>query len=160
MLKNNLEIKQEAISIIPDKSWVYIVFIRKNIFIHVYNEINGKKVAVKFYAYSTFIPKSNLKTKKDPNRVEIFADFIAEFLKGWNAKNLMLVFRGEGIRPDIRFSDPIIQIERKRRIFIAAIEANEVRISSLIDLSPIPFNGCKTARKRRGRNKARWITGN
>jgi len=96
-----------------------------------------------------------LKTKKDPNRVEIFADFIAEFLKKWNAKNLILVFRGEGIKPDIRFPEPIIQIERKRRIFIAAIEANEVRISSLIDLSPIPFNGCKTARKRRGRNKAR-----
>lgn len=157
MLTNNLPVKQETISIAPDRSWVYIVFIKKNIFIHIYNEVNGKKIAVKFYAYSTFIPKSNLQTKKDPNRVEIFADFIAEFLKKWNAKELIVVFRGEGIRPDIRYPNPIKEIDKKRRIFIAAITAESVRIASLIDLSPIPFNGCKTAHKRRGRNKVRWI---
>lgn len=155
---DKIMIELEVNPITPEKSWVYIVFIKKNIFIHVYNDVDGKKIAVKFYSYSTFIPKSNLKTKKDPNRVEIFADFLAEFLRKWNAKELIIVFRNEGIQPDIRYPDPIIEVERKRRIFTLAIEMNEVKVTSFIDLSSIPFGGCKVARKRRGRNKVRWIT--
>jgi len=137
----------------PVKSWIYITFIKKNLFIHVYNEVDGKKVAVKFLSLSTFIPKSNLKTKIDPNRVELFADFIAEWLKKWNAHELVVVFRGRGTRINIRLPDPISEIDRKRAIFISAFEVAQVAVTSLIELSPIPYNGCKTSRKRRGRNK-------
>ena len=151
-------VTQNVVKQLPLKSWVYITFIKKNLFVHVYNEVDFKKVAVKFLTLSTFMQKSNLKPKIDPSRVELFADFVAEWLKKWNAQQLIVVFRGTGIKVDIRSNDPANDADRKRILFINALEINEVVVTSLIDLSPVPFNGCKTPRKRRGRDDVRRIT--
>ena len=145
------EQKEDLIKIVPEKSWVYITFIKKNLFINVYNEIDGKKVAIKFWSLSTFIPKSNLKTKIDPSRVELFGEFIAEWLKKWNAKKLVVVFREEAARVNIRSRNPIWRLIKKRRRLIKALRIARVPVASFIELSPIPYNGCKTKHKKRGR---------
>jgi hypothetical protein len=72
---------------------------------------------------------------------------------------LIVVFRGTGVRPDLRHSNPVNDADKKRIVFLKAIEISSVKVTSLIDLSPTSFNGCKTSRKRRGRDDVRRITG-
>jgi ribosomal protein S11 len=80
------------------------------------------------------------------------ADKIANWVKSLHQEAVIIVFKNFGLSFK-RKGQTEAGIEAKRDAFIEAFTKMNVTISTLIDTSAIPFNGCKTQKVRRKKKK-------
>nr|YP_009118056.1 hypothetical protein [Paracercomonas marina]AJF22844.1 hypothetical protein [Paracercomonas marina] len=132
--------------------YVYITFTADNIFVNCYREVEeGTKDPVGFKQLSSGKLLTG-RTKRTWESVTVMADKIANWVKSLHQEAVIIVFKNFGLSFK-RKGQTEAGIEAKRDAFIEAFTKMNVTISTLIDTSAIPFNGCKTQKVRRKKKK-------
>jgi ribosomal protein S11 len=80
------------------------------------------------------------------------AENIAEWVATWYNSSVTIVFKNFGSSYR-RNGQTEYGIDKKRIAFIEAFSKANLAVSTLVDTSAVPFNGCKTQKIRRKKKK-------
>lgn len=132
--------------------FVYITFTTNNIFVNCYRDLeNGTREAVGFKQLSS---NKGLvgQSKKNWESVTNMAENIAEWVATWYNTSVTVIFKNFGASYR-KNGQTDYGIDKKRTAFIEAFSKANIAISTLVDTSAVPFNGCKTQKVRRKKKK-------
>lgn len=132
--------------------YVYITFTVNNVFVNCYRDFeNGTREAVGFKQLSSNKGLMG-KSKNNWEGITDMAENIAKWVLTLHTKPVTIVFKnyGSSYRKN---NQTDYGIDKKRTEFIEAFSKSNIVISTLIDISAIPFNGCKTQKIRRKKKK-------
>lgn len=133
---------------------VYITFTVNNIFVNCFRDLeNGTREAVGFKQLSS---NDGLvgKSKKNWESVTDMAENIAKWVSTCydNKQPVTVIFKNYGASYR-KNGQTDYGIDQKREAFIEAFSKANIAITTLVDTSAIPFNGCKTQKIRRKKKK-------
>jgi ribosomal protein S11 len=132
--------------------YVYITLTANNIFVNCYRDLeNGTREAVGFKQLSS---NKGLvgQSKKNWESVTDMAENLAAWVSTWYNSSIIIVFKNFGTSYK-RNGQTEHGIDKKRTAFIEAFSKANIAISTLVDTSAVPFNGCKTQKIRRKKKK-------
>jgi ribosomal protein S11 len=132
--------------------YVYITFTVNNIFVNCYRELeNGARAAVGFKQLSSNKGLEG-KSKKNLESVTSMAEKVSAWVATLHSAPITIIFKNFGSSYR-RNGQTEYGIDKKRATFIEAFIKANIAISTLIDTSAVPFNGCKTQKIRRKKKK-------
>lgn len=133
--------------------YVFFTFLFKNAFINAFHNIYGYKIPVLVRSLN-WNKRESGESKQDLNleHLDEFAQILAIWIKKQGYTNVVLILKDFGLSFKYR-KQSHLKIDLKRKIVLKAFLKRDVSINTIVDASPIAFNGCKTKKKRRRKKK-------
>jgi hypothetical protein len=134
--------------------YVYITLTPHNTFINCYKDTNnGSKEPIGFKQLSSdkfLVGKP--KPKKDWEHLKELAEKLSTWILNFHNAPVTLVFKNSGMIFRRR-NQTCWNLEKKQSFFIEAFNKANIVFNAIVDVSAIPFNGCKALNRRRKKKK-------
>ena len=138
----------------PKNFYVYITFTPHNAFVSCYKDSStGSKEPVGFKQLSSdkfLVGKA--KPKKDWEHIRGLAEKLSSWVLNFSSDPVTLVFKNSGFVFQRR-EQTNVDLEKKQLMFIEAFDKAKIIFNAVVDVSAIPFNGCKALNRRRKKKK-------